>query len=83
MSSASREQAIRAIAYSKWEAAGHPIGDGLNFWLEAEQDLIDQDTCQSPGDHDPVSASSGPSVICDPPPLLLAKVKANSRKKAG
>jgi hypothetical protein len=25
----------------KWEAAGKPIGDGVQFWLEAEQDLVD------------------------------------------
>ena len=33
------EQAIRELAYSKWEEAGHPPGDGVNFWLEAETEL--------------------------------------------
>ena len=83
MTSASREQAIREIAYSKWEQAGWPIGDGMNFWLEAEQELADQELCESACVHDSNGNSSGPSLICDPPPLLLAKVKANSRKKAG
>jgi hypothetical protein len=34
------EETIRAVAYSKWEAAGHPAGDGLDFWLEAEREVI-------------------------------------------
>ncbi len=34
------EDAIRALAHSKWEAAGSPVGDGLDFWLEAEREVI-------------------------------------------
>ena len=34
-----QEQAIRELAYSKWEEAGYPAGDGVNFWLEAETEL--------------------------------------------
>jgi hypothetical protein len=30
---------IRLCAYRKWESAGKPTGDGLQFWLEAEQEL--------------------------------------------
>ncbi len=30
---------IRLCAYRKWESAGRPTGDGLQFWLEAEQEL--------------------------------------------
>jgi hypothetical protein len=33
------EEAIRCRAFQKWEAAGKPAGDGLRFWLEAEQEL--------------------------------------------
>ncbi len=33
------EDAIRHCAYLKWEAAGRPGGDGVSFWLEAEQEL--------------------------------------------
>lgn len=83
MTSASQEQAIREIAYSKWEQAGWPAGDGMNFWLEAEQEVLDQEQCHSACDDDSIQASSSPSLVCDPPPLLLAKVKANSRKRAG
>jgi DUF2934 family protein len=31
---------IRLCAYQKWEAAGKPAGDGVQFWLEAEQELV-------------------------------------------
>jgi len=33
------QEAIRLCTYRKWEAAGKPSGDGVNFWLEAEQEL--------------------------------------------
>jgi hypothetical protein len=32
------EEAIRLIAYQKWEAAGKPPGEEARFWLEAEQE---------------------------------------------
>lgn len=32
--------AIRLSAYRKWELAGKPPGDGVQFWLEAERDLL-------------------------------------------
>ena len=35
-----RERAIRELAYAKWEAAGRPAGDGVQFWLEAERELM-------------------------------------------
>jgi hypothetical protein len=34
------EGAIRLSAYFKWVAAGRPEGDGVSFWLEAEQGLL-------------------------------------------
>jgi hypothetical protein len=30
---------IREVAYYKWEAAGCPCSDGVEFWLEAEAQL--------------------------------------------
>ena len=33
------EDDIRLAAYYKWEAAGRPLGDGRNFWAEAELEL--------------------------------------------
>ena len=30
---------IRLCAYQKWERAGKPSGDGIQFWLEAEKEL--------------------------------------------
>jgi hypothetical protein len=34
------EENIRLHAYHRWDAAGRPGGDGLKFWLEAEQELL-------------------------------------------
>jgi len=31
---------IRLCAYRKWEVAGKPAGDGAEFWLEAERELL-------------------------------------------
>jgi hypothetical protein len=31
---------IRFCAYRKWERAGKPAGNGVQFWLEAEQELV-------------------------------------------
>lgn len=31
--------AIRTRAFSLWEQAGHPPGDGVCFWLQAEGEL--------------------------------------------
>ncbi|WP_145100797.1 DUF2934 domain-containing protein [Anatilimnocola aggregata] len=33
------EETIRARAHSKWESAGCPAGDGVEFWLEAEREV--------------------------------------------
>jgi hypothetical protein len=33
------EERTRVRAYELWEAAGHPEGDGVEFWLEAEREL--------------------------------------------
>lgn len=35
------EDAIREKAYLLWEAAGYPAGDGVDFWLQAEQALAE------------------------------------------
>jgi hypothetical protein len=32
-------EAVRARAYFLWEQAGYPEGDGVEFWLLAEQEL--------------------------------------------
>jgi hypothetical protein len=33
------EDAVRERAFLLWEQAGCPEGDGVNFWIEAEQEL--------------------------------------------
>lgn len=35
----SREDVIRTLAYQKWEQAGSPQGDGVDFWLDAEAEF--------------------------------------------
>jgi hypothetical protein len=37
--SLAHENKLRLRAYQKWEAAGRPEGDGVQFWLEAEVEL--------------------------------------------
>ena len=37
---AKSQEVVRVHAYQKWEAAGRPNGDGVNFWIEAEQELV-------------------------------------------
>jgi hypothetical protein len=38
------EEAIRLLAYQKWEQAGKPLDDGQQFWSEAEQELTNLHT---------------------------------------
>lgn len=33
------EETVRERAYLLWEAAGRPEGDGVEFWLRAEEEL--------------------------------------------
>ena len=33
------KEAIQILAYQKWEAAGKPAGDGIQYWLAAEKEL--------------------------------------------
>jgi len=33
------ENQVRELAYSLWEEAGRPEGDGVQFWLQAEEKL--------------------------------------------
>jgi hypothetical protein len=37
---AKSQEAVRGHAYQKWEAAGRPNGDGVNFWLQAEREVL-------------------------------------------
>lgn len=37
------EDSVREKAYLLWEAAGYPEGDGVDFWLQAEQALSSED----------------------------------------
>ena len=39
------DNAIRLAAYFKWERAGCPCGDGVQFWLEAEREICGDAEC--------------------------------------
>jgi hypothetical protein len=47
MTTESCPQAIQELAYHKWEQAGCPPGDGLIFWLEAEQEFLESNSAES------------------------------------
>lgn len=34
------DAAIKELAHCKWEAAGCPSGDGIEFWLAAESEIL-------------------------------------------
>lgn len=40
--------AVRELAYYKWEAAGFPEGDGLDFWLKAEREIRAAQPAETP-----------------------------------
>ena len=44
-------EAIRLYAHRKWESAGKPTGDGVQFWLEAEQELVPRKAATSARGH--------------------------------
>lgn len=35
-----KEQIIRELAYHKWEEAGKPESDGIEFWLAAQEEVL-------------------------------------------
>jgi len=48
--SASQEQAVRELAYQKWLDAGAPPGDnGVQFWVQAEEEIKKNPTCSTKG----------------------------------
>jgi hypothetical protein len=42
------EDQIRYGAYFRWEAAGRPDGDGVDFWLDSENELRQQSARTEP-----------------------------------
>ena len=52
------EEEIRQLAYQKWEESGCPSGDGFDFWVEAEREVMARMTSSEPAraKSDPVPA---------------------------
>jgi len=40
------QESVRERAYLLWEKAGYPIGDGVDFWITAEQELLADATAE-------------------------------------
>ena len=81
MSDDSRENLIRDLAYAKWELAGCPCGNGIEFWLDAEQEI---DHLTAADELNEIAAEKKPKKSTIPPaPLKLAKIAGESRKRVG
>lgn len=70
------EGRIRELAYLKWERAGCPPGDGVNFWCEAEAELAGEGCTQ---DHYHTAACGGKQNKVAAPAKVAAKTSKGSR----
>ncbi|WP_010586324.1 DUF2934 domain-containing protein [Schlesneria paludicola] len=77
MASESIENAVRELAYAKWEQAGRPAGDGVDYWLEAESEI-----CQASVTSPKISSTRGSrsEAAAASPPLKLAKPAGGARR---
>lgn len=81
MSDDSRLDTIREMAYAKWELAGRPCGDGVDFWLDAEKEFESRASADEPNES--TSEKKPKKSTIPPPPLKLAKIAGESRKRVG
>ena len=44
-SSRASEDEIQQLAYKKWQHAGCPVSDGIEFWLSAETEILRGKRC--------------------------------------
>lgn len=56
------EEAIRVLARSKWEAAGYPVGDRTNFWMEAAMNELVQCLRRNTSNETPLTANRSQST---------------------
>lgn len=60
--------AIRELAYTKWQQAGSPPGDGREFWLEAEQEVLELERASHEEEIDAIQEASEESFPASDPP---------------
>jgi Protein of unknown function (DUF2934) len=69
---------IREAAYQKWEAAGYPESNGIEFWLAAEREYLAAHAMPDPsGTNDVVQEASEESFpASDPPARTISPIPA-------